>query len=241
MARAIGVHQLINKKFKTLPFTGDWYRCIGEPGANFRCFVMGDSANGKTTFITLMCKMLANLDMGKVAYNSIEEGESSSIKQSWIDMNMAEVAGKIVLIDKEPMKEFIDRLKKTRAIKFAVIDSIQMSRMNAAQYDELKKAAGKRIALIFISHSDGRLPVGALAKEIRYDADIKIYVEGFVAMVKSRFGKKGGFVIWKEGSEDYWGGSLQYLIGGKSIREATLHSKGKGTAGTPTNQIKMAI
>lgn len=240
MARAIGVHQLLSKKFKLLPFEGDWARCIGQPGNNFKCFVMGDSGNGKTTFVTMFCKMLASLDMGKVCYNSIEEGESASLQDSWKQMNMSEVAGNIILIDKEPIKEFINRLKKSRAIKFAVIDSVQMSRMTAEQYDALKRAAGKRIALIFISHVEGKTPIGSVARDIRYDSDIKIFIEGFVAQITSRFGCKGGFVIWQQGAEDYWGGSLQLIISGKKKRSLTNEQKKKGH-NLSTPQLKMAI
>ncbi len=193
---------------------------MGNAAVNFKAVLVGDSGNGKTTYTTMFCKMLASLNMGKVLYNSIEEGDSSSMQDSWRQMNMEEVAGNIVLVDKEPVKDLIHRIKKSRAIKFVVLDSIQMSRMTAEQYDELKRAAGKRVALIFISHAEGKLPKGALAKEIRYDADIKIYIEGFVAMITSRYGKKGGFVIWQEGAEDYWGASLNLLIHGKHARQA---------------------
>lgn len=220
MARAIGVNALLNRKFKKLPFEGEWHRCMGHPQTNFKALIAGDSATGKTTFTTLFCKMLAQLRAGKIAYNSIEEGESSSMQDSWRDCNMQEVAGLINLIDREPIPEFIARLKKQKAIKFAVIDSIQMSRITPDQYDELKKVAGKRIALIFISHVEGKLPKGAVAKDIRYDADIKIYVEGFVAMIKSRYGHKGGYVIWQQGAEDYWGASLPYIVSGKGIAQA---------------------
>lgn len=236
MARAIGVTELLAKKYKTLPFVGDWKRCMGLPAVNFKMIAVGDSGNGKTSFITMFCKMLAGLDQGKVLYNSIEEGDSASIQDSWRSMGMADVAGNILLLDKEPVPSLINRIKKSRSIKFVVLDSIQMARMNEEQYDQLKKAAGKRVALIFISHAEGKLPKGSLAKDIRYDADIKVYIEGFVAQITSRYGTKGGLVIWKQGAEDYWGATLSHIVSGLSLRQAAQAKKKQAT-----NQIPMDI
>ena len=59
--------------------------------------------------------------------------------------------------------------------------------------------------LIFISHAEGTRPEGRAAKKVEYDADVKIYVEGFKATCKSRFMDVPGvpFVIWEEGAKKY--------------------------------------
>jgi uridine kinase len=219
-ARAIGVAAFMKKQYKSLPFEGEWARCMGQPCMGFKVLIAGDSSNGKTTFTSQFCKMLAGLGRGKVAYNSIEEGDSSSMQQSWKEAGMADVVGNIQLIDREPIDAFIHRLNVRKTIRFAVIDSVQMSRMSADQYDLLKKVAGKRVALIFISHVEGKLPKGAVAKDIRYDADIKIFVEGFVAQITSRYGSKGGYIIWRKEAENYWGAMLPYIEAGKSVMQA---------------------
>ena len=53
-----------------------------------------------------------------------------------------------------------------------------------------------------------------LAVRIRFDADIKIKVEGFKAFVTTRYedpakGEGGAdFIIWQQGANDYWAGQI---------------------------------
>ena len=58
---------------------------------------------------------------------------------------------------------------------------------------------------IFISHGEGREPKGNVAKSVKYDAFVKIYVEGFKAFSQSRFGGGAEYVIWDSGARTYWG------------------------------------
>ena len=53
-----------------------------------------------------------------------------------------------------------------------------------------------------------------MAVRIRFDADIKIKVEGFKAFVTTRYedsakGEGGAdFIIWQQGANDYWAGQI---------------------------------
>lgn len=206
MARAAGVKELLAKKFKSIDFTDEWLASFGEPAHNFKCIIWGNSGNGKTNLTIKMAKYLTQF--GKVAYNSIEEGHSKTMQIAWQRHAMEDVTGKIVLLDREPIPELISRLKKSRAIKFVIIDSVQMAQMTRELYLELVKVARKRVGLIFISHATGKEPTGSVARDIRYDADIKVFVEGFKADVASRYGGNEPFIIWQQGAEEYWGASL---------------------------------
>ena len=45
-------------------------------------------------------------------------------------------------------------------------------------------------------------------------SNIKILVEGFVAIVKvSRYGSKKNMVIWEDGAKEYWGKEYKKLTG----------------------------
>ncbi len=60
--------------------------------------------------------------------------------------------------------------------------------------------------IIFVSQADGRNPDGRTARKAMFDADQKIFVEGFRAMSKGRFfGPVGSYTVWEEGAERYWG------------------------------------
>lgn len=46
------------------------------------------------------------------------------------------------------------------------------------------------------------------ANSVKYDAFVKIYVEGYKAFAQSRYGGGREYVIWKQGAEQYWGQTL---------------------------------
>jgi len=78
--------------------------------------------------------------------------------------------------------------------------------MNWSQYKKLKESNPKKL-IVFISHAEGKMPEGRIAKKVMHDAALKIYVEGYRAFSKGRYiGSNGGvYEIWKEGAERYWG------------------------------------
>jgi hypothetical protein len=55
-----------------------------------------------------------------------------------------------------------------------------------------------------VSHAEGKEPKGNVAKSVRYDAFVKIWVEGYKAFPQSRFGGGNEFVIWPAGAQKYW-------------------------------------
>lgn len=198
MARALGVSELLGKKYDTLDFTGKWRESFGEVDSNFRMIVWGSSGQGKTNFVLQLCKYLT--EFGKVAYNSLEEGDSKSIQQAFMNQNMMDVKGKIILIDRERIPALVDRLSKRKSPKIIVIDSIQYANMTYEDYKLLKEKFKRKI-FIFISHADGKEPYGTAAKQIRYDCDIKVYVKQFRAIIISRYGGNKPFTVWERKPE----------------------------------------
>lgn len=201
MSRAVSISELLNKTFKVLPFEGQWKASIGEPEMAGSWIVWGKSGNGKTRFTLQLCKYLTAF--GKVAYNSLEEGASLSMRQAFLDTGMEAVKRRIVLLDGEAMDDLMQRLKKRRSPDVIVIDSIQYTGMNYETYRQLRKEFPKKL-FILISHADGKEPSGRVAKSIRFDAFVKIYVEGYLAFPTSRYGGGKPYTIWDEGSQKYW-------------------------------------
>ena len=72
------------------------------------------------------------------------------------------------------------------------------------------------VLFIFIAHEDKGQPKGNMAKNIRYDADIKIRVEGYKAFATTRYedsekGEGGAdFIIWEQGAREYWADVLKH-------------------------------
>ena len=66
---------------ETFKFGGEWAEAFGEPERNGVWFIWGRSGSGKTTFVLQLCKELARF--GRVAYDSLEEGTSLTMKNAF--------------------------------------------------------------------------------------------------------------------------------------------------------------
>ena len=141
---------------------------------------------------------------GKIAYNSLEEGYSSSFKKTILDSGQQN--NKNIFAVRESLEEMTSRLQAKRAPKVVIIDSVQYASITKLDYVAFRKKNPNTL-MIFISHADGKKPEGRTANFIRYDSGVKIYVEGYKAMVTSRYGGNEDYIIWQDGADKYWGTS----------------------------------
>lgn len=193
--RAMTVKEVLKQKKRTFAFKGVWKEAFGEPERTGVWFIWGNSGNGKSSFVMQLCKQLCEFD--RVAYDSLEEGDSLTMQNTLVRYGMSDVNKSFYLLNGENMRELSDRLVKRKSVNIVVIDSFQYTRFKEAHKDKL---------LIFISHAAGRAPRGSAAQSVMYDATLKIWVEGFKAFSKGRFiGDKGEFTIWDDGAKKYWG------------------------------------
>lgn len=197
--RAISVTEMYKMTFIEMAFTGEWLESFGEPERSGVWLIWGHSGNGKTSLAMQMAKYLAQF--GRVAYNTLEEGPRKSFQLGLKRNNMHQVAKKMIIIseDMEDLKNRIDRKKSPDII---IIDSFQFTGITKAEYRKLKREFPKKL-FIFISHAEGKQPEGRAAKFVKYDADVKIFVEGYQAFITSRFGGGEPFTIWPEGAAEF--------------------------------------
>lgn len=201
-SRAKSVAEMMSRKFNTMHFDGEWYEAIGEPEMAGAWIIWGSSYNGKTRFALQLSKYLTRF--GRVVYDSLEEGACASMRDALKAVGMIDVKRKFILLDKEPIDDLKIRLSKRNSPEIVVIDSIQYASLNYAQYKELRDTFRNKLFII-ISHAKGLLPSGRVAESIRYDAFVKIRVEGYKAFCKSRYGGGVPYIIWEEGANEYWG------------------------------------
>ena len=90
MKRAISVSELLSMKKQTYKLSDEWREAFGEPERNGVWFVWGRSGSGKTSFVLKLCKELCRF--GRVAYDSLEEGSSLTMKNAFIRAGMQDVA-----------------------------------------------------------------------------------------------------------------------------------------------------
>ncbi|RLT80864.1 ATP-dependent serine protease [Bacteroides acidifaciens] len=205
---------MLAAQFETADFDGPFLASFGRPELRGAWIIWGTSGSGKTTFTLQLCKYLAGFR--RVAYNSLEQGLSLSLQRAWERVEMAEAGSNIILLNKETLPELRARLSKRKSPEIIVIDSVQyLTKFYVQQFNELKEDFPDKL-FIFISQADkaGKDPAGSVAKHIRYDADIKIKVEGYKAFVTTRYedptkGEGGAdFIIWQQGANDYWAGQI---------------------------------
>ena len=185
---------------KVLGFTGEWEALAGNPEISGSWIIWGRSFSGKTSFAVRLAKYIASLG-GKVAYLSLEEGLSLSLKRAFERENMESVNNKVELWQCVGLEEIEKLLARQRSADVVIIDSVQYLGINYAGYKKLRQAFPKKL-FIFISHAnEQKEPAGATAVKIRYDASVKILVDGFVATAFSRYGGGRAMTIWEEGAK----------------------------------------
>lgn len=208
MSRAISNKNVLAAQFETADFTGAYLASFGRPELRGAWIIWGGSGSGKTTFTLMLCKYLAGFR--RVAYNSLEQGLSLSLQKAWERVAMEEAGSSIILLAKESLAELRTRLAKRKSPEIIVIDSIQYWHgFKWSDFTKLKDDYPDKL-FIFISQEKGGEPAGNLAQRVRFDAEIKIRVEGYKAFVTTRYedsdkGEGGSdFIIWEKGAADYW-------------------------------------
>lgn len=200
--RSVSVDEILKKKFVEMPFEGKWEASFGIPERSGVWIIWGNSGNGKTNFALQLAKYLAKF--GKVAYDTLEEGARKSFRIAVERAQMREVARSFIILNREHLPDLKDRLRRRKRPSIVIIDSLQYSGMTKADYIALKEEFDTTL-FIFISHAEGKNPKGSLADFVRYDADVKIRIEGYKAFPTSRYGGNQEFVIWQSGAAEYWG------------------------------------
>lgn len=204
LKRALSVKNILDKKYKLLPFTGPFFDAFSQPEATGVWFVWGNSGNGKTSFIHQLTRHLSSFNT--VLVNSHEEGVAHTLQQGLKNANMPQNTRHIKYVS-DTIDELTARLLKPRSCPVVVLDSFQHMEFNSAKFKEFTARFNKKL-LIFISQAEGKQPLGRAAQSAMYSATMKIWIEGYRAFTKGRYyGPKGHYTIWPEKALTYWGDS----------------------------------
>ena len=201
MKKALSMVDLMRKNREVYAFEGALREAFGQPEQNGVWFIWGRSGNGKTSFVLQLCKELTRY--GKVAYDSLEEGDSLTMQNALMRVGMGDVGRRFILLN-ESLKELDTRLKRRRSPDIVVVDSFQYAHIDLKQYEEFIDQHKNKL-IIFVSQADGLKPWGRTAQSAMYSASLKIWVEGYRAISKGRYrGNLGYYTIWTEKAEEYW-------------------------------------
>lgn len=202
LKRAKTASQVYEKKRDILEFTDEWLAHIGTPEIKGSWFVYGHSGNGKTSYLLQLAKYLARF--GRVWYNSREEGDCYSFELSLKLVGMESVGNDFMLLE-DTYEELMYRLTRRNRPRFLFLDSLQVHEINKTRYKEIMRTCDDYgIQLIIIGHAEGKKPEGRLGKHIEYLSFVKIWVEGFKAFYKGRYGGGEPFIIYPKRAAEYW-------------------------------------
>jgi hypothetical protein len=201
MKRAYSVHNVMTAKFATLPTSGVWRAAMGEPEPRGTWIIYGPPKNGKTSFAMMLAKYLTA--WRRVAYNSREEGLSMSIRRAMERVDMAAVGSGLVLVDMD-IANLIEYLEKHKSPGVVIMDSIQFLDMKFSEYLKLKSSFSSKL-FVYISHVEGNIPAGGVARRIWRDASVVFRIEGFKAFPTGRYGGGEAVTISEAHAGEYWG------------------------------------
>lgn len=211
-ARIISLKRLANKQYSFLePLPEKITQSFGRLCRGFIMILWGASGNGKTN--CLMTILEALLHVERALYVSYEEGDSSTMQTTALrHFDVEQYHGRIDFSDHSMTLDELHRhLRKRGSHNVIIIDSVQYMDINYKQYKHLKESFPRK-CFIFISHATGKNPTGKTAVDIRYDAGIKVRVQGYLAFITSRYGGNQAFVIWEEGAKEYWGKDYKKML-----------------------------
>lgn len=201
LKRAVTIDEITKKKFIELDLPPAFKKLLGTPERSGVWIIWGESYNGKTGFSLQLAKALTQ--SGKVFYNTLEEGARKSMQRAIVQQNMQEVKNRFLIGNRESTEDLKERLRRKKSADIIFIDSLQHAELTKKEFKLLKEEFTNKL-FIFISHADGKNPEGSLAKFVKYDADVKIRVEGYRAMCLSRLGgDKEPYTIWEQGAAQF--------------------------------------
>lgn len=184
--------ELINYKYKTLPFTGAFYDLIGEPSHNAHIVVYGLPKNGKSIFSTQLAKYLAET-FGKVLYVSAEEGFSVTLQKKARDF--AEGNPNFDFANFRTYEE-IEEAMNNRPYMAVVIDSVNFAKITAEQVEQLKHQNPN--TLFITIHQATKQGQARGSQEYIHNADTIIRVHEGVATSMGRFNEGGSYVVFEK-------------------------------------------
>lgn len=203
MRRTMSGAQLLELKQEMMTLGDGWDQCLGSIPKTGIVIIWGHSGNGKSAAAMSLARECAAY--GKVHYNASEEGFGKSMQNHIRRFDIASLHTKFQ-VGIDTFDELMERLEKREAARVVVIDSPQAMGLKKSQFRALKEKYGSRKLIIFVSRSEGKEPLGKVAQDIKYEADIKIWVSGFKAFSHGRFyGYTGEKVIWEEGARKAYG------------------------------------
>ncbi len=203
MKKALNLKNLRAQKISRVPFEGAFYEAFGKPQNKGVWFIWGNSGSGKSSFVMQLAKEYAKTQ--KVFYNLLEEEVDDANFIERLKTHGMHDVEKNFLVQSYSYDELIEYLDRKNSAKVIVIDSLIYMTKKWSDYIALRNRY-KNKTFLMVGHAKGRNPKTDFENDVMYNAQMKVFVEGYQAISKGRSFGPGGpnksqFIIWKEGFE----------------------------------------
>lgn len=208
LPKALTVANILNQSVKRIAFTGEWFQAFRQPQDKGVWLIHGGSGSGKSTFILQLAKELAHLEYHTFLNLCEEETDDTDFMDRVKMCQMSDVSEKFLArtYTHDELCEYLDRRQSPKVV---IIDSATYFFKDFEQYMAFKKRFKTKI-IIITAHARGVNPKEELEVRIMFDAKMKIFVNGYLALCKGRtIGPNGGrYIIWDEGYNNINGSPL---------------------------------
>lgn len=192
MAKNYGKKDIESWSFDTLPLSQKWLDHLGDLNQGFRILIEGNPKNGKTEYVFQFMKELA-LNVGKVNFNSTEQGKSKSLQAAFLRNKMSEVpAGKFMLADKSQknFENWYRRVSQPNSGNTLVLDSADYMKLTFDQWKLVHERFPQKNLILVCWLINPQL------KAFKHTMDTVISVKDFKATAIGRLGGNKPMVIW---------------------------------------------
>jgi hypothetical protein len=208
LKKALGVGQILNTKvtlFDLQAVDENLYQALGNVPVRGVWFVWGGSGSGKSSFVMDVVK--AYCSQYKALHNELEEeiDDHDFIERVKLK-NMQDVRGKYTAASYN-LKQLTQYLEGKYSPEIVLINSATYLFKTLDEYFEFVRRFKRRKVIIITGMAKGKNPYTELETRIMYDANKKVFCEGYLASCKGRtIGPNGGrYIIWAEGYEKLHG------------------------------------
>lgn len=202
LKKVLTVANIQNQSVTRLDWGGEFLNAFGRPQDRGLWFVWGGSGSGKSSFVMQLAKAMSC--MFPTLYNLLEEEPDDS---DYIDrtklFNMQDVKHNFHTANYTTLEELDAYCEKRNSKKVIIIDSIVYLTKDWEAWFAFKKKWEKKKILIVVGHAKGKNPKTEFEDKIMFDAKMKIFITGYLAICKGRtIGKNGGkYIVYQEGYE----------------------------------------
>lgn len=206
--KPLGVGQLLSQKIELFDLSvvnNALYQALGNVQPRGVWLIWGNGGSGKSSLFLDILKAFGT-QYRCLHVEREEETDDDDFVERLRLKEMTDVKGKYMACSYD-LQQLTEYLEQRGSPEVIAINSATYLFKNKEEYFAFSKRFKRRKVIIITAHAKGKNPKHDLEEAIMYDANKKIFTDGYLASCKGRkIGPNGGtYIIWPEGYEKVHG------------------------------------